>query len=63
MYWSQGCACFEGPAAADAVVHCMLPCMPCPAVTKDGVNKRTDEYGGSIENRCRVGGVYVLWQH
>jgi hypothetical protein len=26
-----------------------------PAVTKDSVNKRTDEYGGSIEKRCRVG--------
>jgi hypothetical protein len=26
-----------------------------PAVTKDSANQRTDEYGGSIERRCRVG--------
>jgi hypothetical protein len=30
-------------------------CLTLTAVTKDSVNKRTDEYGGSIENRCRVG--------
>ncbi len=24
-----------------------------PRFIKDGVNKRTDEYGGCIENRCR----------
>ena len=43
----QGCAGFDGVEIHSANSYLL------DQFLKDTVNKRTDEYGGSIENRCR----------